>query len=118
MRRAGLGDEAGGQQSGQLRSDVGDGLGLGRRWIVGQRHLRGVQCSEHSLHPPQDVGGHRRDTVAHPLAGDGELLPGPHRLGGQHVDGGVGTVVQQRGQRAIGVGAQGQTAPRVELLLQ
>ncbi len=45
------GHEPLGQQAIQLRSDVGDGIRLRGRGLVGQRHLYLVRAGQHFLYP-------------------------------------------------------------------
>ena len=113
---AGGGDEAGGQQSGQLGADVGDRLGLRGRRLVGQRepHLAAQATSTFSTRPTTSSVVATRafaDPVPQARANSARVHTG---VGHQHVDRGVGAVIEQRRQRAVGVGAEHQPGPGIQ----
>ncbi len=105
---AGAGDEALRQQAAELLADVLDRVELGARRCGGQRETDVVRGGQHLLDVADDPGA-----AVDELPGDIDpgLLEGgcrPHRLGHQGVDRSVGAVVEQSGERAVGVAAQHQ----------
>ena len=118
VSRTGEGDEPLGKQHCQLGADVGDGLGLRGGRLGRKRNLNLVKRGEDLAGPAGDVAGGGDQSRGNPVPQGVELVFGPGRFRRQHVDRGVGTVVQQGRQRAVGVGAQHQTGPRIQALLE